>query len=84
MDNPVVHPFSSLFDQLGLPSDDASIRAFIAGHSPLPDDMRLEEAPFWSPAQAQLLREERIEDADWIITIDQLNVALHARPEAGA
>ncbi|WP_101926432.1 MULTISPECIES: DUF2789 domain-containing protein [Luteimonas] len=76
-----VHPFSELFAQLGLPDDEASIRKFIATHSPLPDDVRLEEASFWTPAQAALLREERIEDADWIVVIDQLNVALHARPE---
>ena len=77
---PNVHPFSELFAQLGLPNDEASIRAFIAEHGPLPDDMRLEEAPFWTDSQAQLLREERIEDADWIVVIDQLNVALHTRP----
>lgn len=75
-----IHPFSELFAQLGLPNDEASIRAFIAEHGPLPDHVRLEEAPFWSDAQAQLLREERIDDADWIVVIDQLNVALHARP----
>lgn len=72
------HPFSELFSQLGLPSDENSIHQFISRHGPLPGDMRLEEAPFWSPAQAQLLVEERIDDADWIETIDQLNLALHA------
>lgn len=77
-----VHPFSELFAQLGLPDDEAAIQAFIATHAPLPGDMRLEEAPFWSPAQARLLREERLEDADWIVVIDQLNVAMHARPQA--
>ncbi|MDR7069784.1 hypothetical protein J2X02_002635 [Pseudoxanthomonas japonensis] len=75
-----VHPFSALFAQLGLPNDDDSIRQFIATHSPLPDDVRLEEAPFWSPAQAQLLREERLDDADWAMVVDRLNVALHATP----
>ena len=80
MEQPV-HPFSELFAQLGLPNGNEDIRRFIATHSPLPDDMRLEEAPFWSPAQAQLLREERVDDADWIVVIDQLNVALHASPE---
>lgn len=80
MEHPV-HPFSELFAQLGLPDDDASIRRFIATHSPLPEDMRLEEAPFWTTAQAQLLREERLEDADWIVVIDQLNVAMHATPD---
>lgn len=77
-----VHPFSELFAQLGLPNDEASIRSFITEHGPLPDDVRLEEAPFWTDSQAQLLREERIEDADWIVVIDQLNVALHARLSA--
>ncbi|QBH00545.1 DUF2789 domain-containing protein [Xanthomonas oryzae] len=77
MEQPV-HPFSELFAQLGLPSDEASICNFIAEHSPLPGDMHLEDAPFWTPAQSQLLREERRDDADWIGTIDQLNIALHA------
>lgn len=80
MEQPV-HPFSELFAQLGLADDEASIRRFIASHAPLPEGMRLEEAPFWTPAQAQLLREERLEDADWIVVIDQLNVAMHATPQ---
>ena len=65
------------FAQLGLPDDNASIQQFIATHSPLPNDVRLEEAPFWTPAQAQLLREERLDDADWAMVVDRLNVALH-------
>jgi hypothetical protein len=73
---PTLHHFSDLFAQLGLPNDSASIRSFIAAHAPLPDDVRLEEAPFWSPAQAQLLVEERIDDADWAIVVDRLNLAL--------
>ena len=53
----------------------------IATHSPIPNDMRLEDAPFWSTAQSQLLREERRDDADWAMVVDRLNVALHAMPE---
>jgi hypothetical protein len=75
-----IHPFSELFAQLGLPNDNAGIQQFFATHSPLPDGMRLEEAPFWTPAQAQLLREERLDDADWAMVVDRLNVALHGRP----
>ena len=75
---PSVHHFSELFAQLGLPSDSPSIQAFIARHAPLAEDVRLEEAPFWTPAQAQLLREERIDDADWAIVVDRLNLALRA------
>ena len=76
---PTVHAFSDLFAQLGLPNDAASIGAFIASHAPLPERVRLEEAAFWTPAQAQLLREERIDDADWAIVVDQLNLALRAQ-----
>ena len=76
-----VHPFSELFAQLGLADDNASIQQFISTHTPIPNDMRLEDAPFWSTAQSQLLREERRDDADWAMVVDRLNVALHAMPE---
>ena len=76
-----VHPFSELFAQLGLADDNASIQQFISTHSPIPNDMRLEDAPFWSTAQSQLLREERRDDADWAMVVDRLNEALHAMPE---
>lgn len=70
------HRFSDLFAQLGLPSDPESIEAFLLDHAPLPDDVRLADAPFWSAAQSALLREEILEDADWAEVVDQLNVAL--------
>ena len=44
----------------------------------LPADVLLADAPFWTPAQATLLREELLEDADWAEVIDQLNAALRA------
>jgi Protein of unknown function (DUF2789) len=71
------HQFSELFAQLGLPSDEAGIRAFIAQHRPLPAGVALADAAFWTPAQAALLREQLREDADWAEVIDQLNLALH-------
>lgn len=71
------HQFSELFAQLGLPSDEAGIRAFIAQHRPLPAGVVLAEAAFWTPAQAALLREQLRVDADWAEVIDQLNLALH-------
>ena len=77
MENPT-HSLPALFKQLGLPDDAASISAFISTHSPLPGACSLADAPFWSPAQAALLREEILEDADWAEVIDQLNVCLHS------
>lgn len=72
-----LHTLNNLFAQLGLPSDPASVEAFIADHRPLPHDMALYRAPFWSAAQRAFLKEEIIEDADWAGVIDELNGRLH-------
>ncbi|MDH0746803.1 DUF2789 domain-containing protein [Pseudomonas sp. GD03842] len=67
----------NLFDQLGLASDEASIDAFIGAH-PLPENVKLVDADFWTPQQARFLKEELIEDADWALAVDELNVRLHS------
>lgn len=77
MDKPI-HRFSELFAQLGLPADELAIRQFIALHAPLADGIDLADAPFWTAGQAAFLKEEKLEDADWIEQIDQLNLALRA------
>jgi uncharacterized protein involved in type VI secretion and phage assembly len=68
---------ATLFEQLGLDSDQASIDAFVAKHSPLPDNVKLSEADFWTPQQARFLKEELREDAEWAPVVDELNVLLH-------
>jgi hypothetical protein len=75
--DPTFHHFSELFAQLGLPDDNASIGEFIMKHRPLGPTVMLADAPFWTTAQAQLLREQLRQDADWAEIIDQLNAALH-------
>lgn len=70
------HTLPNLFAQLGLESDDASIDAFIAGHR-LPADVKLIDAPFWTPQQSNFLKEELREDADWAPVVDELNERLH-------
>lgn len=70
---PTMH---DLFAQLGLPSDEAAVQDFIARHRPLPERTALPDAPFWTPAQAQFLREQWQRDADWALVVDQLNVSL--------
>ena len=67
------HPFSELFVQLGLPSDGNSIKALIDRHAPLDEAIELADAPFWTPSQARLLRDELLLDADWAEIVDQLN-----------
>lgn len=75
--NPTNHEFHELFEQLGLPSSEEDIGAFIASHRPLPGGVKLTEAPFWTDAQSGLLKELLLQDADWAEVVDQLNLALH-------
>jgi hypothetical protein len=72
------HSLPNLFRQLGLPSTQADIDSFIAEHRPLAGEIRLADAPFWTSGQAQFLREEIGEDAEWAEIVDQLNVLLRA------
>ncbi|MBO9687871.1 DUF2789 domain-containing protein [Roseateles chitosanitabidus] len=72
-----VHPFAELFAQLGLPSGEADIRAFIQRHRPLAGDVAVADAPFWTPEQSRALRDMLLQDADWAEVVDQLNLALH-------
>jgi hypothetical protein len=73
------HSLETLFAQLGLPSaNTADIERFVAEHRPLAEEVRLADAPFWSPSQAQFLREEINEDAEWAEVVDQLNAMLRA------
>ncbi|WP_339547986.1 DUF2789 domain-containing protein [Pseudomonas sp. RA_35y_Pfl2_P32] len=71
------HSLPSLFKQLGLENDAESIDKFIASHSPLKPRLHLADAYFWSESQAQFLREEIRDDADWAEVVDQLSVLLH-------
>ena len=71
-----IHQLGDLFRQLGLPDDPASIEAFIAAHRPLPAGVALADASFWTPSQAQFLREELSEDADWAEVVDSLGALL--------
>ena len=65
-----------LFEQLGLPASDEEIERFFATHS-LPQEIRLVDAPFWTPAQAALLKEQFLQDAEWAPVVDELTARLH-------
>lgn len=67
---------SELFQQLGLPHEDEEIELFIIQNRPLPAGQLLCDAPFWSPQQAQFLREGMAQDAVWVVAIDDLNRSL--------
>jgi hypothetical protein len=74
------HHFCELFAQLGLPAEEPQVRAFIELHAPLAGEVALADAPFWSAAQATLLRETWAADADWAPLVDRLDVALRRAP----
>ncbi|AZF45426.1 DUF2789 domain-containing protein [Pseudomonas sp. R2-7-07] len=75
MESPV-HSLSSLFKQLGLADAPVSIEQFVAVHSPLKPELKLADAFFWTDSQRAFLREEILEDADWAVVVDELNVML--------
>lgn len=77
MERPV-HNMCNLFAQLGEASDEAGIARFIESNSPLPDQVLLHEAAFWSPAQAGFLKQAIVDDADWAEITDALNARLRA------
>lgn len=68
-----VNTLASLFDQLGLPSGDGEIEAFIARHKPLEATLRLHEAGWWNQSQAQFLRQAIEDDAEWAEPVDELD-----------
>ncbi|MGY2288666.1 DUF2789 domain-containing protein [Pseudomonas sp. SDO528_S397] len=70
------HTLEELFEQLGLQASAQAIDRFIVDH-PLPQDVKLIDAPFWTVQQARFLKEELREDADWAIAVDELNQRLH-------
>ncbi|MFP6807122.1 MAG: DUF2789 domain-containing protein [Pseudomonadales bacterium] len=70
------HSISSLFLQLGLNDSREAIDAFISTHRPLPADIALDKADFWSTSQSSFLKQVKEEDADWVGIVDQLDVML--------
>lgn len=70
------HPMSQLFSQLGLDNRPQAITRFVDEH-PLPQEISIVAAPFFSYSQCEFLREGREEDSDWCELIDQLEVMLH-------
>ena len=81
MDTTTYHGMADLFAQLGLPNTAQDIQAFVRRHSPLPDSLRLSEAPCWTPAQAHFLREQILaDDGDWALLVDHLSAQLRQTP----
>lgn len=70
------HSMHNLFEQLGLPSNERDVEQFIRTHRLFSQDIRLDQATFWTSAQADFLREAFDEDSDWCEVVDELNSRL--------
>lgn len=73
-----LHDLPALFAQLGLPNDSDSMQSFIVSHE-LPPGIRLSQASFWTPAQANFLKEALDEDAEWAEAADEMASLLSTR-----
>lgn len=69
------HTMENLFLQLGLDNDPLAIRRFVDIHR-LQENETIENASFWTPAQAAFISECLAEDSDWAEVVDQLNTQL--------
>lgn len=70
------HSLEHLFEQLGLASSDKGIEKFINNNAPLPGNVELHQAGFWTPSQASFLKQSKDEDADWAEIVDILDAML--------
>ena len=70
------YELTTLFDQLGLPSDGKGIDDFIMAH-PVGPEIKLVDADCWSDQQKDLLQEWLLADGEEALLVDELNVRLH-------
>jgi len=72
------HTMHNLFEQLGLPSGEREVDQFIRTHRLFSQDIRLDQATFWTEPQAEFLREAFDEDSDWCEVVDELDSRLRS------
>ncbi len=70
------HSMHNLFEQLGLASGEQEVEQFIRTHRLFSQDVRLDQATFWTESQAEFLREAFDEDSDWCEVVDELDSRL--------
>lgn len=76
--SPVSPSMTILFEQLGLERSPEAIQAFITTHRFRPGGFvgRIEDAPFWTHSQSELLRQALADDSEWSGLVDRLDSAL--------
>lgn len=83
--SPASPSMTLLFEQLGLECSPQAIQAFIASHHFRTSgfDGLLQEAPFWTLSQAELLSQALADDSEWSGLVDRLDSALRYEPVGG-
>lgn len=69
------HTIEELFQQLGLEDSSEAIDAFITNH-PLTKGMTLTDAPYWSQAQAEFLKQALKQNEDWAEVVGTFDAQL--------
>lgn len=69
-----------LFEQLGLPSGEAEITAFVEQHQ-LTKNIMLHQADFWTTSQRDFLTSHWQSDDNWSLVIDELSELLTHKPQ---
>ena len=79
--SPVSPSMTLLFEQLGLDRSPEAIQSFIATHrfQPAGFDGPIQEAPFWTHSQAELLSQALADDSEWSGLVDRLDSALRQK-----
>ena len=73
-----IHTINTLFEQLGLPSDTASVDQFIRTHILFSNEIKIEDATFWNDQQASFIKACQDSDSNWSEVVDELNIRLHS------
>ena len=69
------HSMKTLFEQLGLSSNETAIENFIFNNH-MGTGIPLDHAACWNAGQAQFIREALDQDSDWSEVVDQLDALL--------
>ena len=69
------HSMKTLFEQLGLSSNETAMENFIFNNH-MGNDIPLDHAACWNAGQAQFIREALDQDSDWSEVVDQLDALL--------
>ena len=84
--SPVSPSMTLLFEQLGLACSPEAIQAFITAHRFQLGGFNglIQDAPFWTHSQSELLNQALADDSEWSGLVDRLDSALRQKTVGGS